>query len=214
MVMGLLLAGVVWALTINAHGFFAVNEPVVGAGGRVSGVLVVEGWVAEEDLDAAVALCKGGRYRHVFTSGGPIPSWSTFANYADRAADYLRRHGVEAVAAPSPPTLQDRTFVSAVWVREAATRARVPLTAVDIFTSDVHARRTRLLYQMAFGPASAVGIIASVPADYDAQRWWTNSYALKALLGEAFSLAWTKCCFWPGAPGTHKERWGLPAPPR
>jgi hypothetical protein len=53
-----------------------------------------------------------------------------------------------------------------------------------------------------------------VPADYDAQRWWTNSYALKALLGEAFSLAWTKCCFWPGAPGTHEERWGLPAPPR
>lgn len=209
------LAGIAWALVATAHGFFAINQPLITADGRGARVLVVEGWIGERDLDAAVARFKSGHYEHVFTAGGPIPSWSPFTSYADRAADYLRRHGLDAVpvvSVPSPPTLQDRSYVSAAWVRDAARRAGVPLAQVDIFTHDVHARRTRLVYQMAFGPGSAVGIIASIPTDYDAQRWWTNSYAFKTLLGEAFSLAWTRCCFWPDAPGTHEERWGLPAP--
>jgi hypothetical protein len=207
------VAGTGWALAMAAHDFFAINEPVVTADGRGARVLIVEGWVGENDLDDVVELFKRGHYEHVFTAGGPIPSWSPFKTYADRAADYLRTHGLDAVpvvSVPSPPTLQDRTFVSAVWVRDAARRAGVPLTQVDVFTHDVHARRTRLLYRMAFGPEVAVGIMASTPQEYDTKRWWTNSYALKTLLGEAISLAWTNCCFWPGAQGTHQERWGLP----
>lgn len=209
-----LLALLAWAAALAAQPFFAINEPVKGANGRGARVLVIEGWVGEPELDQALALIRKGQYERVITAGGPIPSFSPFANFAERAADYLRRKGLVDLpldAVPSPRSLQDRTYLSALKVREWADAAKVPLDTVDVFTYDMHARRTRLLYRMALGNSSSVGVLAAYPTDLDSRRWWTNSYSLKILIGEVLSLAWTKCCYWPpAAPSEPGE--GPPAP--
>lgn len=205
------MALAVW-IARSAHGFFALDEPAVLPGGGGAPVLVIEGWLGEDELDQAIAIFRRGRYQRAVTSGGPIESFATFPTYAERAADYLRRHGLAGAAldaVPVPHTAQDRTFASAVWVRDWAAREGVAMGAFDVVSRDAHARRTRLLYRMAFGPEARVGVLSTSPTSYDAQRWWTSSTAFKSLLGEALSLAWTKCCFWPGPPGSHKERWAV-----
>jgi hypothetical protein len=187
--------------------YLAPTEPAVGSDGRGARTLIVEGWLDDDALDDAIALARSGRYERVVTSGGPIETWreiQPWPTYADRAADYLRRHGVRetaVVAIPAPELAQDRSYLSAVVVRDWARAQGLPPAAIDLFSAGVHARRSRLVYRMAFGPGVDVGILAAPPHRYRLDRWWATSEGTKAVLGEVLSLAWTKCCFWPAASG-------------
>jgi hypothetical protein len=212
------LAGLVGLLLARmANGFLAPNDPARGAGGGGARTLVVEGWLDEPDLVQAAQAFRRGHYERVLTTGGPITAGSEFSghmNYAARAASRLQALGVVSVpviAVPAPASKQDRTYLSAVMVRDWAQQSGVALEAIDLFTAGVHARRSRMLYRMALGPAVEVGVLAAVPDGFDAERWWTSSVGTKLVMGEAVSLAWTSCCFWPPAPGSHEERWAVPA---
>ena len=198
-----------------AYDFLAPHQLATTSDGRSARTLVVEGWLDEAELSQAVAAFRSGRYERVLTTGGPIESWQgllPWRNYAQRAAEHLRSHGVEGVpvvAVAAPASAQDRTFLSAVMVREWARQAGVTLDAVDVFSGGVHARRSWLVYRMALGDAVAVGVFAATPKEYEPARWWRTSAGAKTVIGEGLSLAWTKCCFWPDAPGSHAERWGV-----
>ena len=210
----LLLAACVGVAAVAAHGaytFLAVEQPLARAD-----TLVVEGWLGDHELDQAVKAFRRGHYRRIVTTGGPLdwwgenPPWETFA---ERAADYLKRHGladVTIVSVPAPASAQERTFLSAVMVRDWAQQNGVALRAIDLYSAGTHARRSHLLYRMALGPAVEVGVMAALPEHLDPSRWWATSAGAKAVLGEMLSLAWTKCCFWPGPPGSHEERWAVP----
>ena len=206
-----------------AYGFLAPHQPATTNDGRGARTLVVEGWLDEAELGQAVAVFRSGRYERVLTTGGPIESWQgllPWRNYAQRAAEHLRSHGLEGVpvlAVAAPASAQDRTYLSAVMVRDWAARSGLPLQAIDVFSAGVHARRSRLLYRMALGKGVEVGVIAAQPSaaysTIDPQRWWASSAGAKATLGEALSLVWTTCCFWPAPAGSHEERWAVPAAP-
>jgi len=196
-------------------GFLARSDPAGGADGLGARTLVVEGWLDPRELDAAIATARRGRYERVVTSGGPIESWHdgvVWPSYAARAADYLRRHGLEGpvVAVAAPASAKDRTFLSAVVVREWLRREQPGLDTIDVFSAGAHARRSRLAYRMAFGSGVEVGVIAATPRSYDIDRWWTSSEGAKTVLNELLSLAWTKCCFWPADDGSREGRWGVP----
>ena len=199
--------------------YLATNDPVTTSDGRGASTLIVEGWLDEEALDAAIALIDQGRYARVIASGGPIDSWRedrSWPTYAERAADYLRRHAVASipvVAVAAPESAQDRTFLSAVVVRDWLRSQGVTVDAVDLFSGAVHARRSRLVFQMAFGPEVDVGVFAAPPRRYALDRWWTTSEGVKAVLGEAISLAWTACCFAPPAAASREERAPVPRSP-
>jgi hypothetical protein len=117
------------------------------------------------------------------------------------------------IAVAAPESAQDRTFLSAVVVREWLRRQGVTVDAVDLFSGAVHARRSRLVFQMAFGPEVDVGVFAAPPRRYALDRWWTTSDGAKAVLDEAIGLAWTTCCFAPPAPASHDERSPVPRSP-
>lgn len=193
------------------HAFLSPNEPVAGAR-----LLVVEGWLDPEDLDQAVAAFREGGYERVVTTGAPITGWEeqfVRTTFADLAAGYLRKHGIpqdRVTAVPAPESAQDRTYLSAVMVREWAERSGLALREFDVFSRGPHARRTWLAYRLAFGSDVAVGIRSAVPSDYDAQRWWTTSAGAKGVLDEALSLTWTKLFFTPPPRGSHEERWAVP----
>ena len=199
-------------------GFLAPSSPASGRDGRGAQLLVVEGWLDEDALRAAVEVARSGRYATVATSGGPIETWrelQPWPSYAERAADWLRRHGVTDVrvsAVPAPAAPQDRSFLSAAAVRDWARTNGIAADAVDVFSSSVHARRSWLLYRMAFGSDVEVGIVAATPTGYSLDRWWATSEGTKAVLGEVVSLAWTKCCFWPPAADGGDERRPAPLP--
>lgn len=192
-------------LAINLYTFLAPNEPV---GARV---LVVEGWLGPEELEQAIQAFKNGKYERIVTTGGPVTGWhrvSPDSDYATLAAEYLAHHGVQRdliAAVPAPKSVHERTFLSAVMFRESAQRLGIQLDSVDIFSSGPHARRSRLLFQMALGPKVRVGVLAARPADYAPESWWRTSAGVEQMLFQAFGFVWVKCCFWPGPPGSQNE---------
>jgi hypothetical protein len=205
----LAVAGV--ALVAAMPSFLAITEPARGVDGRGARLLIVEGWLTDAELDQAAATFRRGRYERIVTSGGPIEVWmgmpAPWQTFAERGERYLATHGladagVTAIAAPA--SMQERTYVSAVAVRDWAAGSHLRVDAVDVYTAGVHARRTRAMFRAAFGPQVEVGVIAARPSGFDARRWWTSSAGTKLVLGETISLAWTACCFWPPA---------APAPP-
>lgn len=167
-----------------------------------------------EELDQAVAAFRSGRYDRVVTTGGPIERWLNFrgsSSYADWAANYLKTHGLahtDVTPVSGPASAQNRTFLSAVMVREWAARQGLALKAFDVFTAGAHARRSRTLYRMAFGPDVEVGVLSARPQEYDERHWWRTSAGARSVLGEAISLLWTTCCFYAAPPGSHEEIWG------
>jgi hypothetical protein len=195
----LAIVGAMFVLGVRSlHPFLAVNQPV---GARI---LVVEGWMEPDGLDQAIATFRSGRYERIVTTGGPI-GWAGFhgsSTFAERAAGYLRQQGIaEAVvtAVPTPETTRERTYLSAVMVREWARNSGISLDALDVFSSGTHARRSRLLYRLAFGPNVAVGVYAARFRDYDAEAWWQTSTGARDVLDQAIGLFWTKCFFQPSA---------------
>jgi hypothetical protein len=197
--LALLLGGIALAiaLVLGVYPFLAITQPV-GAS-----VLVVDGWLGRKELDQAVAAFREGRYEQVVTTGGPLHSWpetSHDSTYAHKAADYLRRHGLETVPvspAPSPITRQDRTYNSAIMVREWARHSGIELKRVDVLSRGPHARRSRLLYQEAFGPGVQIGVLAVRPQDYSETRWWRSTTGARDVTEQAFGLLWVKLFFNP-----------------
>lgn len=189
----------------NIYTYLAPNDPV---GARV---LVVEGWLAPKELDQAVQAFKTNGYTRIATTGGPT-DWpeTKYGNYAKMAADYLAQHGVPhdlILVVPTPPSAQERTFLSAVMLRESAQHLGIKLDAIDLFSSGAHARRSRLLYQMALGPKVHVGVLAARPEGYDPNAWWRTSKGVESIVFQSIGLIWVKCFFWPGPPGSQQELW-------
>jgi hypothetical protein len=214
----LLAAATLLALTAlrGLGGFLAVEAPAAGRDGHGARVLVVEGWLEEDALAEAIGAIGRGHYEHVVASGGPIENWrqaQLWPTYADRAADYLRRHGVAAIAVPAPASTQDRSFLSAMVVRDWLRAHGLGGEAIDVYSAGVHARRSRLVYRLAFGREADVGIRAAVPQPQALDRWWTGSETAKTTIGELLGLMWTECCFWPPPAGSHEERWAQPKSP-
>jgi len=188
-------AGALLFLGMNLYPFLAPNAPV-GAP-----FLVVEGWVHQDALDQAAATYRSRGYERILTTGGPISDWPrTHASYAERAADYFRQSGIPpsaVVALPAPQSRVERTYQSAVSVREWSRRSGVRIPAVDVFSVGAHARRSRTLFRLALGPEVAVGILAAPPDGYEPARWWRSSVGARHVIDEAIGLVWVTLFFWP-----------------
>jgi hypothetical protein len=191
----------------SLHAFLAPQAPV----GR--GLLVVEGWVGRDTIAGAARIFAEGRYEKVLTTGAPIESlWPDmpYESQAELAAFAMALEGVPAdrvFAVPTPASAQDRTFLSAVMVREFLRERGLVPEALDVVSEGTHARRSWRLYRVAFGADVEIGVIATPPRSYEADRWWQTTAGAKSVLTEAIGLAWVTCCFDPGPPGSRRERW-------
>ncbi|MFT7235567.1 MAG: hypothetical protein ACI9QV_001148 [Methylophagaceae bacterium] len=188
--------------------FLAKNQPTQGQ------YLIVEGWIDEQALLDAKALFDLGQYKVLITSGGPITNTikPDYPSYADKAAAFLVSQGFDPHklrAAPAPASAQNRTYLSAVKVRQWFEQHAVKPASFDILSSGVHARRTQKLYQIAFNDSTKIGIIAIRSEQYPLDHWWQSSDGIKSVLTEIVGLGYTFCCFDPGKVGSHQELWGI-----
>ena len=196
-----LLAGTACAFLFGAHAFLAVSDRVP------TSVLVVEGWVHEYAIRAAVEEFHGGGYQLVFTTGGPTPGLGNYVNDAQTSAsvgaEALRSAGIAAEVlqmVPSRVLGRDRTYTSAVALREWFRTHQLPVRSINVMTEDAHARRTRLLFEKAFGSDVQVGIISIPNPAYDAHRWWRYSEGVREVFSETVAYLYARFLFHPDAP--------------
>lgn len=205
-VMLVILSG--WAVK-NFATFLALNVPIS------SRYLVVEGWLSKDSLEAALIEFERGSYDLLITSGGPDISDfnSAHLSYAEKAAAELVDMGLEPsklLIASSPASAQDRTYLSAVMVRnKLVEQLQSQPDSINVFSGDVHSRRSYLLYKLAFRDTTTqIGIVASNSNRFNLASWWQTSDGAKSVLTEMFGWLWTRCCFVPHEVGSYGELWG------
>jgi uncharacterized SAM-binding protein YcdF (DUF218 family) len=190
-------AGCCWFL-FGAHSFLAISQPAN------SGILVVEGWVQDYAIVAASQEFKSGHYQHILTTGGPVTGLGRYINdyqtEASVGAARLRKIGLPEDSlqmVPSRVMNRDRTYAAAVALREWFREHDMAPKSLNVLTENVHARRTRLLFQKALGDDVLVGIIAVPNPDYDSRHWWRYSEGVKGVISEGAAYLYAKFFFWP-----------------
>ncbi len=198
LVLVLLTIVVVLGFVLNIHPFLSVTHPVN------TDVLVVEGWINDYGIKAAVKEFKTGHYERVYTTGGPVegygPTSSIYDTDAYQSAELLRKAGLPDESVQSVPSLfvgRDRTYTSAVTLRNWFRDHHLHVQSFNVLTEDAHARRTWLLFQEAFGKDVQVGIISVPNPDYDASHWWRSSEGVRGVIDETVAYVYAKFLFWP-----------------
>jgi hypothetical protein len=213
---GLLVRKECWTLSRSAKIFIAAfclvtiliairfMYPFLAITNRVHGqFLVVEGWIPPETLKSAVTEFKEGDYQMILTSGSVVRdhlNMEVKTTYANWAASDLRKLGISddlVQAAPCWNDRRDRTYSSALAVKVWLDEHHLPVKSLDLITLGPHARRSRLLYEEAFGSEVKVGVIAIASPDYDAKHWWRYSEGVRDVVGEGIAYVYAKFLFWP-----------------
>ncbi|HEX3716459.1 MAG TPA: ElyC/SanA/YdcF family protein [Verrucomicrobiae bacterium] len=192
----LLAAATALSLTFffGVHSFLALNDPAP------ADVMVVEGWIPDFALLQAANEYRLGHYRLLITIGGPFRSGVNLDpddTYADLAARKLKMflHSNSIISVPSPKVLRDRTYSGAVAARQWLIAHNKQFKAVNVVTLDVHARRSRMLFERAFGDDVVVGSIAVNDWDYDTRHWWRSSEGLKEVVSESAAYLYERLFF-------------------
>lgn len=185
-------------LLLNIQPFLAKTQRVK------TNVLVVEGWIHEYAIRSAVMEFQTNHYGRIYTTGGPIVGshglTNDFNTSASVGAELLTKVGVPGEfvqMVPSHMAGRDRTYSSAVALRDWFREHNVIVRSINVLTEDAHARRTQLLFQKAFGSDVAVGIISVPDPDYDAKHWWRTSEGVREVLGESIAYLYARIFFHP-----------------
>jgi uncharacterized SAM-binding protein YcdF (DUF218 family) len=194
----LLLIGLATWFVYGVHPFLAVTHRVD------TDVLVVEGWVHEYAIRSAISEFQSGHYQRVFTTGGPVAGMGGYTNdyntSASLGAGRLKTAGLSPdliQMVPSRVNERDRTYSAAVALRNWFRERHVTVHGINVVTEDVHARRTRLLFQRALGNDISVGVIAVPNPDYDASRWWRYSEGVRDVVSESVAYLYARLLFFP-----------------
>ncbi len=176
--------------------FLALNEPIRGD------ALVIEGWIPDYAMRAAIEEFRRGHYRYVVTSGGTIidtdPWAQRYQTWADVAAADLKRLGLDEsiTCLPARKTSIDRTYCSALAVRDwLNSPAGSSVHAINIYSLSTHARRSHLLFEKAIGTRARVGVVALPDLSYDCNRWWRTSEGFREVFTEAIAYGYARCVF-------------------
>lgn len=176
----------------NIHHFLAVNSPIQ------ADTLVIEGWLEDSNLKTALSEFRERNYQYLITSGIELPRGyylSQYKSFAELSAATIRSIGFNSnqlIAIPAKSVQRDRTFAAAVAVKDWIEKTNAPIQAINVYSSGVHARRTWLLFQKAFGSKIQVGIIAADDPEYDDLHWWKSSAGVRKVMSEAIAYVYAK----------------------
>ncbi|GAB4525950.1 MAG: hypothetical protein Tsb0014_05750 [Pleurocapsa sp.] len=179
---------VIWKL----EPFLAYSQPVA------ADILVVEGWVGDDALKGAIAEFNRHSYRLLITTGIPLgrgeylTEYKNFAHFSEASLISMGfdRHKIQAI--PTPSVKRDRTLTSAIAVKEWLINNQLNVQKINVYSGDVHSRRSHMLYTKVFEPKIQVGAIAHPPLNYDPQWWWTSSEGVKTVISEAIAYVYAK----------------------
>jgi hypothetical protein len=183
----------------NVYPFLAVNKPSPG------GVLVIEGWATDYSMAQAIEEFHAHPYDAFLVTGGPIDKgapFTQFKTYAEFGEATIEKMGVSpnlVHAVPAPEVERDRTYASAQALKEWMQAHHLSTKNVNVLTMGWHARRSRLLFERAFGPETTIGITALDIPDPNRKPWWKTSVGVRGVISEVMAYIYARFLFNPNA---------------
>lgn len=182
----------------SIHSFLAPTQPISNCK-----ILVVESWIDHVELNQSVKEFERGDYKVVLVPG--MPNQNTLMNRflksnADICAITLACQGIpytKIVPVRVSKVFRDRTYQSALLVRQWLESHHLENEPVNLFSGSVHARRSWMLYRRALGNKHKVGVISTIPFDYDAAHWWRTSNGFRAVVDEFVAYLYAALLFHP-----------------
>jgi DUF218 domain len=178
--------------TFNIHQFLAKNAPIA------ADILVVEGWLPDYAIEAAMHEFRSGNYLQLVTIGGSIPRGSylfPYKTFAELAAATLIAIGLESqylLVVPYNTKGASRTYDSATDLKEWLLLTDLQINSINLLTLGTHSRRSWILFKKAFEPQVKIGVITIDPLHYDPQQWWKSSEGSRTVLSEFIAYLYTR----------------------
>ena len=178
------------------HSFLAPNFPIK------ADILVVEGWMDDYGLKTAIEEFEQGGYQKLITTGTPVGQGYYLSQYkttAELAAASLIALGFapdKLVAIWAPDVVRNRTAISAVALREWIAKSDLQVKSINLYSCDVHARRSWLIFQHVLNPEIKVGVIAIPPDNYNPKRWWIYSAGVRSIISETIAYLYARVVSW------------------
>ena len=193
----LVACSAVLILVPGINGFLAINCPVRGE------LLVVEGWIPDYAMPGAISEFGKNGYKQMIAVGGRIElgshlsDFKSYGRLAQARLIALGFNGERLVVLDTGDIKKDRTYESAKAAQQWAGLNRVSMQGLDVYTLGAHARRSRLLFQKAFGDDVAVGVIAAENQSYESGGWWKSSNGVRDVMSELISYVYAVGFFHP-----------------
>jgi hypothetical protein len=178
------------------HGFLAPNSPIKAE------VLVVEGWMQDYGIKSAMTEFEKGGYKKLIISGLPLDKGYYLSHYkttAELSAATLVKLGFDPdklVTISGEKVARNRTASSAHAIRQWIAQSDLNIKSINLYSHDVHARRSWLIYKQALAPDIQVGIIAVKPIEYDPNRWWMSSSGVRPIISEMIAYLYARFVSW------------------
>ena len=183
---------VIWLLLFKLQPFLAYTHPIDEAE-----LLIVEGWIGDDGIIGAMAEFERKPYQLLITTGSNLShgqylsQYKDFAHLTEATLITLGFNPQKIKALPTPLTKRNRTLTAALEVKRWLVQ-NLNFKTVNVYSQDVHSRRSWLLYSQVLEPEIQVGVIAHPPLDYDSQTWWTSSEGFKEVVTEVLAYIYAK----------------------
>jgi hypothetical protein len=197
-----------WLLLLSLLGMLAFIlvtriQPFLAMTARVkeAEILLIEGWIGDTAIQGAINEFHQGNYQIIIATGIKLyrgSFLSDYQSYAEVTAATLQKLGIppqKIVTLPSPITERDRTAAAALEVKNWLEQNHPQLKRLNIYSSDVHTRRSWWIYQQVLGKEMQVGAIAHPNRYYNPQKWWESSNGFRSVTEEAIAYFYARF-FW------------------
>jgi hypothetical protein len=189
------LAAILWSV----YPFLAVTRRVP------SETLVVEGWGPPSTMIQAAEEFHAGGYKRLMLIRPILDKADKYESgrySGDYMANLLLQYGVprdqEFTLFPVVAR-KDRTYHSALVVKQWLEDHGLADKSLDLATLGAHARRSRLMYEKAFGANAQIGIIAIPSREFDPAHWGRTSEGVREVIGESIAYLYARLLFRPPA---------------
>jgi uncharacterized SAM-binding protein YcdF (DUF218 family) len=165
--------------------------------------LVVEGWLPPSVVQKLACRYAAKNYQRIIVARGLFKGRSPY-----ESGEYQGKYMAEALVQSGIPKDRvhlvffdsvkvDRTYHSALAVRKWCQERGKNIESMELATIGPHARRSRLLFQRAFGDETKIGVIALEDDQYDPQHWWRSSAGVREVPFELIAYIYAKFFFSP-----------------
>jgi len=180
------------------HPFLAPTKPVD------ADILIVDNFLEDYGLKELSDEFRSKNYSLILSPGIRLPQGSPLAaqykTSGELSAAILKKFEIseKAIVPIIPkPVERDRTFASALAVKNWLDQNNIQPKGINLFSIGPHSRRSWMLYKEAIGKEIPVGIIAFENREYDPKRWWKTSSGVRIVLSETIAYIYAKLVFDP-----------------